>query len=158
MTLSVLLIEDMKPVQEALLELLCTVGEFTIAGIAPTEAEANLWLQENPGKWDLAIVDLILAEGTGMRVIARARKVHAGGRIVVFSDFLTAGIEAHCLKLGADATFDKLKGPGPLLEYCRQFARSRWLANYAVSAANSPMERDLRNDSGVVPVQRRNER
>jgi DNA-binding NarL/FixJ family response regulator len=124
-TVSVLLIEDMKPIQSALVELLCSGADMVVAGLAATEAEANLWLRDNPGRWDLAIVDLVLAEGTGMRVIANARKANRTGRIVVFSDFVTPGIEAHCFKLGADAMFDKSQGPHPLLAYCRQFAQRR---------------------------------
>lgn len=118
MTISVFLIEDMKPMRGALAELLAHSGDFKVVGTASTEAEANLWLQENAGKWDLVIVDLILEQGTGMRVIGNARKISPTAHIVVFSDFASPGIEAHCMKLGADAVFDKSRGPNALLEHC----------------------------------------
>lgn len=118
MTISVFLIEDMKPMRGALVELLAHSGDFKVVGTASTEAEANLWLQENAGGWDLVIVDLILEQGTGMRVIGNARKISPIAHIVVFSDFASPGIEAHCMKLGADAVFDKSRGPNELLAHC----------------------------------------
>ena len=127
MTLAVLLIEDMKPIQSALVELFTANGVSKVVGIASTEAEANLWLHENPGKWDLAVVDLVLEQGTGMRVIANARKASDSAHIVVFSDFATAGIEAHCRKLGANAIFDKSQGLAQLLAYFAKLADSKRL-------------------------------
>ena len=127
--LAVLLIEDMKPIQSALVELFTANGVSKVVGIASTEAEANLWLHENPGKWDLAVVDLVLEQGTGMRVIANARKASDSAHIVVFSDFATAGIEAHCRKLGANAIFDKSQGLAHLLAYFAKLAGSKRLGS-----------------------------
>jgi DNA-binding NarL/FixJ family response regulator len=116
-TTSVFLIEDMHPVRSALLELLGP-AQYKVVGTASTEAEANLWLQENRGAWQLTIVDLILEQGTGLRVIAKARETSASGHIVVFSSFATPGIVAHCLRLGANAVFDKSEGADKLVAYC----------------------------------------
>lgn len=118
MTISVFLVEDMKPIQKALTQQLADSGDFRVVGTAATEAEANLWLQENPGGWDIIIIDLILEQGTGMGVIRAARKGNDSGQILVFSDFATPGIEAHCIKLGADAIFDKSAGLTDLVAYC----------------------------------------
>lgn len=119
--ISVFLVEDMKPIQGALAELLAGAG-VRVAGVATTEAEANLWLGEHPGAWDGAIIDLVLAEGTGMGVVAHARRQSPAAPIAVFSDFATPGIEAHCLRLGANAVFDKARGPGELIAWCRGLA------------------------------------
>ncbi len=118
MTTLLFLVEDTKPVRDALAQLLISRGDFEVAGVASTEAEANLWLEDNAGSWDLAIVDLILAEGTGMGVINKARRTHPNGHIVVFSDFATPGIIAHCRRLGAEAIFDKSHGLGDLVAHC----------------------------------------
>jgi DNA-binding NarL/FixJ family response regulator len=114
----VFLVEDMKPIRTALTEQLAEAGDFEVVGMAATEAEANLWLEQNTGAWKLAIIDLILEQGTGMRVIKQARKAAPDGHIVVFSDFATPGIEAHCRRLGANAVFDKSSGPADLVAYC----------------------------------------
>lgn len=99
-------------------ELLASLGDFTIAGFAATEAEAKLWLDENPGAWQLAVVDLILQQGTGMGVISKCRETAGGGKVVVFSDYATPGIRAHCLKLGADAVFQKSSETSAFMDYC----------------------------------------
>ena len=73
MTVRVFLVEDMKHVQALVGELLESLGDFRLVHATATEAEAKLWLSENPGAWDLAVVDLVLDQGTGMAVIPRAR-------------------------------------------------------------------------------------
>jgi DNA-binding NarL/FixJ family response regulator len=117
----VFLVEDMKQVQGVLADLLASLGDFTLVGTTRTEAEAKLWLQEHPGGWDLAIIDLVLDQGTGMAVIPRARGAAAGegGNIVVFSDYASEGIRNHCLKLGADAVFLKSQTQ-EFMDYCSE--------------------------------------
>lgn len=107
MDLRVFLVEDLQRMRGLLGELFDSIGGFTIVGNASTEAEANLWLAEHPGGWDVAIVDLVLEQGAGMNVIRRCKADPAGGRIVVFSSYATPGVRQHCLDLGADAVFDK---------------------------------------------------
>jgi DNA-binding NarL/FixJ family response regulator len=117
----VFLVEDMKQVQGVLADLLASLGDFRLVGTARTEAEARLWLQENPGAWDLSIIDLVLDQGTGMAVIRPARDVTGGegGNIVVFSDYASDGIRNHCLKLGADAVFLKTQTQ-EFMDYCSE--------------------------------------
>jgi DNA-binding NarL/FixJ family response regulator len=118
-TIRVLLVEDMKQVHGILAELLAGVGDFPLVHATATEAEAKLWLAEHPGAWDLAIIDLVLDQGSGFGVVAvaaeQARK--HGGQIVVFSDYATDGIRAHCEKLGADAVFLKSE-MREFMDYC----------------------------------------
>jgi DNA-binding NarL/FixJ family response regulator len=121
LSVRVFLVEDMKQVQGVLADLLASLGDFRLVGATRTEAEAKLWLQENPGAWDLAIIDLVLDQGTGMAVIPRARAAagHEGGNIVVFSDYASDGIRKHCLKLGADAVFLKSQTQ-EFMDYCSE--------------------------------------
>jgi DNA-binding NarL/FixJ family response regulator len=116
-----LLVEDMKQVQALVAEMLASVGDFRVVHVTTTEAEAKLWLAENPGAWDLAIVDLVLDQGTGMAVIPRARAAagRTGARVVVFSDYASEGIRRHCEKLGADAVFLKSE-VRDFMDYCAQ--------------------------------------
>jgi DNA-binding NarL/FixJ family response regulator len=119
-TVRVFLVEDLQHVQGALTELLSAVGDFTFAGAVRTEAEARLWLEENPDAWDLSVIDLVLEQGTGMGVIshARAEADRRGGNVVVFSDYASAGIRRHCLTLGADAVFSKCDDMQGFIAYC----------------------------------------
>lgn len=94
--------------QALLADLFATIGGFEIVDVSTTEAEAKLWLDEHRGAWELAVVDLVLAQGSGMAVVAHARRTAPpGARVVVFSGYASPGIRAHCKALGADAVFEK---------------------------------------------------
>jgi DNA-binding NarL/FixJ family response regulator len=116
-TIRVFLVEDMLQVQAVVADLLASVGDFQLVNALGTEAEAKLWLDENQGAWDLAIIDLVLDQGSGMGVIARAKDV--GGNVVVFSDYASDGIRNHCLRLGADAVFLKSE-MREFMDYCSE--------------------------------------
>jgi len=120
-TIRVFLVEDMKQVQGVLADLLSGIGDFRLVNATATEAEAKLWLDENPGGWDLTIIDLVLDQGTGMAVIPKAHQLarRDGGHVVVFSDYASEGIRNHCLKLGADAVFAK-SHVHDLMDYCSE--------------------------------------
>lgn len=107
MELRVFLVEDLQRMRGLLGELFASIGGFNVVATASTEAEANLWLDEHPGGWDVTIIDLVLEQGSGMNVIRRCKADPQGGRIVVFSSYATPGVRQHCLDLGADAVFDK---------------------------------------------------
>ena len=121
MTIAVLLVEDLKHLRAVIADLLASIGDFVVVGEVSTEAEAKLWLEENPGRCDLAVVDLILEQGTGMGVIAKCREA-GSGKIVVFSDYATPGIRKHCLSLGADAVFQKSEGVTGFMDWCQALA------------------------------------
>jgi DNA-binding NarL/FixJ family response regulator len=116
--LRVFLVEDLQRMRGLLADLFGSIGGFTIIGAASTEAEANFWLDEHPGGWDVAVVDLVLEQGAGMNVIRKCRADPQGGRVVVFSSYATPGVRQHCLDLGADAVFDK----GQTAEFIAWFA------------------------------------
>lgn len=120
MTVRVFLVEDMKHVQEIVAELLTSLGDFRLVKAIGNEAEARLWLVEHPGAWDLAVIDLVLDQGSGMGVVSRAREA-AGrdGRVIVFSDYASDGIRKHCLRLGADAVFLKSQTQ-EFMDYCSE--------------------------------------
>ena len=110
MPVKVFLVEDMKHLQVVISDLLASMGDFLLIGTATTEAEANLWLADNPGRWDLAIVDLVLEQGSGKRR-------PSASKVVVFSDYVTPGIHRHCLGLGADAAISK-SDINAFIKYC----------------------------------------
>ncbi|MBE7366519.1 response regulator [Ramlibacter pallidus] len=97
--------EDRHDMQVLLRERLAAAGGSAIVATAITEAEAKSWLAEHPDDWDVAIIDLVLDQGSGFGVIPRAAS--AAKKVVVFSSYVTDGIRWHCERLGADAVFDK---------------------------------------------------
>ena len=117
----VFVVDDTTKAQGTLAALLASVGEFRVVATATTEAEANLWLDEHVGEWDLAVIDLLLEQGSGLSVIARGRTASSQGKIIVFSGYATPGVRSRCIELGADAVFDKANLDG-LLDFCGQLA------------------------------------
>lgn len=112
MELRVFLVEDLQRMRSLLADLFSSMGGLRVVGSTSTEAEAKLWLEEHPSGWDVAVIDLVLEQGSGMEVVRRCKAEPGGGRIVVFSSYATAGVRQHCLDLGADAVFDKSETTG----------------------------------------------
>lgn len=123
MAIRVLLVEDDRRVHGVVADLLASIGDLKPVTTVTTEAEANLWLQENPRGWDLAVIDLILDEGTGMGVLARCQDAPQGARAVVLSSYVSPAIHQHCLSLGADAVFHKAHDMSRFIEYCSGLGR-----------------------------------
>lgn len=107
MELRVFLVEDLQNMRGLMQEVFASIRGVRLVGTAGTEAEANLWLDENGGGWDVAIVDLVLEQGSGLGVVRRAKLTRRHGRVAVFSSYATAGVRAHLLQLGADIVIDK---------------------------------------------------
>ena len=118
MTIRVLLVEDDRRVHGVVTDLLAGIGDLRPVGTVTTEAEANLWLQENRQGWDLAVIDLILEAGTGMGVLAKCRAWPGAGKAVILSNYVSPAIEKHCFALGADAVFHKAHDMRRFVDYC----------------------------------------
>lgn len=118
MAVRVLIVEDTKPMQELIRDLLDSVGGFEVVGLASSETSATEWLLRHQGGWDLAIVDLLLGEGSGFTLITRCNK--EPGAVVVFSDFVTPAVRQRCIRLGADGVISKAQF-GELRAYLQAF-------------------------------------
>lgn len=125
MAVNVFLVEDLQNMQSAMVQMLQGLGDFQVVATVGTEAEALAWLEQNAGNWGLAVIDLVLEQGSGMGVISRCRRTAPEAKVVVFSNFVTPGIKAHCLKLGADAAFDKDSELSAFADFCVQLAPPR---------------------------------
>lgn len=118
MAVRVLVVEDTKAMRELICDLLDSVGGFEVVGTASNETSATEWLLRHRGGWDLAIVDLLLAEGSGFTLISRCNK--EPGAVVVFSDFVTPVVRQRCIRLGADGVISKAQF-GELRSYLQAF-------------------------------------
>ena len=105
--LKVLVIEDSPMVRDALAALFRRVGGIEVVAALSGESGAIAWLAEHPTDWDLATVDLVLADGSGFNLIRRLHELHPYGSIVVFSEFSSKEIMERCIDLGADMVFLK---------------------------------------------------
>jgi len=106
--LQALIVEDSLPIAERLIDLVSTPGQVEVAATATTEKEA---IAACEGRlFDLAIVDLQLAQGTGFGVIRRLRA--SAGRhttIVVLTNHAVPALRVASFEAGADHFLDKSK-------------------------------------------------
>jgi DNA-binding NarL/FixJ family response regulator len=119
MAVRVFLVEDQKPMQVLLADLLASVGGFELVGSASSETSATEWLYQHRGGWDLAIFDLLLGEGSGFTLIGRCN-TESAGHVLVFSDFVSPAVRQRCIRLGADGVISKADF-GELRAYLQAF-------------------------------------
>lgn len=122
MTLAVFLVEDEPSIQDSLKVVIEGFMRARVIGAAQSEAEAVSWLQANPDAWHLAVVDLFLKQGNGLGVLAALAQLNVAkrGRVVALTNAASPGNRAECLRLGADAVFDKTVEVNEFLAYCAQ--------------------------------------
>ena len=118
LSLRTYLVEDSRIIRANLTEALEELAGVDIIGWADGAPAASLWLSRHGGEWDLAVVDLFLAEGTGLSVLAACKVRKTSQRVVVVSNFATPDMRARCTQFGADAVFDKSTEIDGLIDYC----------------------------------------
>lgn len=116
------LVEDNPTIRDNLIATLEELACVDAIGCSDNEDEGKEWLLDNPGQWDLAILDLFLKQGSGLGVLAACKNRKANQKIVVLSNYATADIRHRCLQLGVDAVFDKSNEIDALVEYCRNLS------------------------------------
>ena len=100
------LVEDCPVTRDHIADAVEANANACVIAWASTEAEASNWLAKKKEGWDLAVVDLFLAEGSGLNVLKTVVK-RSTQRVVVLSNYLTPAVKQRCLSRGADAVFDK---------------------------------------------------
>jgi DNA-binding NarL/FixJ family response regulator len=88
-----------------------------VVGGTSTEEGALAWVAQHAG-WDMLIVDLFLKGGSGLRLVQRVQRARPDQKIVVFSNYVNAGVRKRCAQLGVDAVFDKSTEIDALVDYC----------------------------------------
>ena len=116
--LRIYLVEDNAIIRENLAEALAELAGATVCGSAEGEKEAVAWLTTHPYEWDLAIVDVFLKEGNGIGVVASGKARQSHQKLVVLSNYASMGVREQCLKLGANAVFDKSNDIENLVDFC----------------------------------------
>ncbi len=117
-TVRTFIIEDNATIRNNLASVLREVARIETVGEADSEAEGLHWLRRNAAKWDLAIVDLFLKDGSGMRVLEGCRERLPDQKIVVLSNHATSAVRRKCAEVGADAVFDKATEIDDLVDFC----------------------------------------
>lgn len=112
------LVEDNAIIRENLAETLHEMVGAEIVGIADAQAEATHWLCDSSHDWDVAVVDIFLKRGNGIQVIKSLQGHKREQHVIVLSNYTSPEIRKECLRLGADAVFDKSTELDELIEFC----------------------------------------
>lgn len=120
LALRIYLVEDNAIIRENLAAALAELADTAMCGSADGEKVAVAWLKANPDAWDLAIVDVFLKEGNGIGVVAAGKTRRSDQGLVVLTNYASSGVREQCLKLGADAVFDKSHDIDNLVDFCLQ--------------------------------------
>ncbi|MEO6017140.1 MAG: response regulator [Polaromonas sp.] len=124
MAMRTYLVEDNLGLRSSLIGALEELAPVHAVGSADSQEEGAAWLSANASGWDLAIVDIFLKNGSGLKVLEACRARDAAQKVVVFSNYATDDMRVWCAERGVDAVFDKASGIEALLAYCvRQGAR-----------------------------------
>ena len=116
--LAVYVVEDNPVVLENLVGALEELAPVRVVGTAAEEREAVQWLRADGPRCDLAIVDIFLRSGSGLGVLAAARRRRPDAALAVLSNYATDEMRARCLAAGADRVFDKSRDIDQLVAYC----------------------------------------
>lgn len=120
--ISAFLVEDRADIRTVLVEAMEEVAPLKFIGQADSEHSARKWLDEHNGSWDIAIVDLFLAQGSGFGVLREVQDRKPGQKVVVLTDYNQHNILQRCRDLGADEVFDKSQDVEKLVQFCRTHA------------------------------------
>lgn len=123
MTFRAYIVEDSPTIRDNLIETLQELTDVQPVGTAETEHEGKRWLAQNDDRWDVAIVDLFLREGSGLNVLEAAQQRRPDQKVVVLSNHATRDVRWRCRQLGADAVFDKSTEIDDLVDYVTQLDR-----------------------------------
>jgi DNA-binding NarL/FixJ family response regulator len=126
MLLNTFLVEDRADIRDTLIEAMEEIAPCRFVGHADSESTARQWLLDHTDHkdWQLAIVDLFLADGSGFGVLRHCQQRRPGQKVVVLTSYGHENIVRKCLQLGADEVFDKTGELEGLVAYCRTHAAS----------------------------------
>jgi CheY-like chemotaxis protein len=125
MALTVFLVEDNPRIRENLIPALADLGSASVMATAESENDAIAWLARHKGQWDLAVVDFILKQGTGLGVVQWCQGREKNQRVAVLTNYPTPVVRSACLEAGADAVFDKSTELDAFFDFCMQRSGAR---------------------------------
>lgn len=120
MTLSIYLVEDNPVSRMALEEILGALCDCAVQGWSKSEHQARDDLAQK--SFDAVLIDLSLAEGSGIGVLRSMKDRAAEQKAIVLTNFSTPAVHQLCASLGADRVFDKCSEIEKLVHYLRECA------------------------------------
>ena len=112
------LVEDNLIIRENLAETLHEMVGAEVVGVSDAQSEATQWLRDPSHEWDVAVIDIFLKRGNGVQVVAALQGLRHQQQVIVLSNYASPEVRSECLRLGADAVFDKSTELDDLIEFC----------------------------------------
>lgn len=120
-----ILVEDSRTIRDTLVPALRELGHTQVVAWATTSKEAANALAAWHGEWELIIVDLFLAAGSGLDVLKQVQAREPGQHAIVLSNYATDEMRRQCTELGADGIFDKSTEIDLFLDRCISIGEMR---------------------------------
>ena len=141
-SMKVAVIEDHVPVRQLLVRRALKLDGLTVVAEASGEDEAvDAVMATTP---DVVLLDLRLAQGSGLSVLTRLRGQAYPGRVFVLSGESSGVVAGLCRRRGADAFYDKAFDFEQLLSDLHELCKR--------GAANAPMHALTSDGSRAVAV------
>jgi two-component system OmpR family response regulator len=102
----VFLVEDNPVVERCMLETLADIG-VSVVGRSHDERGATAWLEHNPQAWDIAIVDMVLAQGSGLGVLRGVLGRSREKKVLIVTNYMSPELRAKSFALGANGVYNK---------------------------------------------------
>ena len=112
------IVEDNPIILRNLSETLEELTDIQVVGSAADEETAVDCMRNDTPGFDLMIIDMFLASGSGLAVLRSAQALNVQARRIVLTNYATPDIRRRCTALGADRVFDKSSQIEDLLDYC----------------------------------------
>lgn len=119
----VFIVEDSPLIRRRLMQLVETIQGVQIVGEAEDAQTAVRQIMLSQP--DIVLLDLHLAQGTGMEVVTGLSLHQHPATIIVLSNHATSGIRQACLRAGAGYVFDKTREFTQALEIIADIRRKR---------------------------------
>ena len=112
------LVEDSATIRANLVPAMRDLADVEVVAYAESESEAVAWLAAYTGELHLAVVDLLLREGSGLGVAKHFSRARPELRLVILTNYATASTRERALAAGASAVFDKSTELEEFFAYC----------------------------------------
>lgn len=119
MSVKTFLVEDSAVIRASLIPALLDFSDVEVVAFVETERDAAAWLATHAGPLHLAVIDLLLREGSGLGVLRQFRQTLPVLPLAMLTNYAPRGIRERAMDAGATAIFDKSTELEEFLGFCR---------------------------------------
>lgn len=114
------LIEDNPVIRSNLMLALEDLADVSVVDFAESEEDALRWIRSHSQEYELIVLDMFLAGGSGLGVLAGLKAMGNTVPVIVLTNHDTADMRRRCAEAGAIAFFDKAQQAEAFFDFVRQ--------------------------------------